>query len=642
MHAPVAGSVIAGKYRLDRPLAEGAEDVWRAWNVQLGVPAAIKLVQLMEPGLAGADELAARFEREAQAAAWIRSPHVAQSFEHGVEGEVAFLVMELLEGEDLEARMRRVGRLSIRETARVVDGACKALRRAHELGVVHRDLGPSKIFLAKDEDGAGGETVKVLGFGVVRSMGEAAGGRGAKAGEPIGAPCYASPERARGAGLVDRRSDLWSLGVIAYRALAGSLPFPGEDEAKALLLRICHERCPPPSRYAPDLGAEVDRFFERALAISLGDRFQTASQMAAALNALAEKAEPPREVAIRDEPRSEGEIRCPPPAALRASAPPKSPAPPAQGGDVSSLLHQAPAIPRELAIPHEAPAIVEVPAIPREVAIPPEVATLAVRKRGPALHTLPSAGTAPRGWEMSTQVSPIDRRTPDRPARQAPRPIEVVALPAVPSLVIPRGELGVETGGHTPETAGRAPETRGRAPETSGRAPETSGRAPETSGRAPETSGRAPETRGRTSRPPPSRAVSELSVRDRIVIPVICGIAGLLGFSYVLSSRDEPADAASAGVVTTAVRAPDPSPSTRAPAEKPAPPPIAAPAPSPAESAAATAPSPSSPPRKSALVPSQGSSRARPPEPPAPDVSPLHVPPGWAPLPTARSSPPAR
>ena len=279
----VARRIVAEKYRLERALAAGGMgSVWSAWNTQLDVPVAIKF---MAPAMAISADLVARFEREARAAAQIRSSHVVQIFEHGVESGLPFIVMELLEGEDLGHRMRRVGRMSLLETACILTDVCKALRRAHAMGIVHRDLKPANVFLARgDEDDE--EIVKVLDFGVVKSLGEAVESGVTKTGELVGTPHYMSPEQARCTKTVDHRTDLWSLGIIAYRALTATLPFP-DDSGIERLMRICSEPVPPPSTYARDIPPEVDAFFARALAMDPEDRFQSAREMADALGALA-------------------------------------------------------------------------------------------------------------------------------------------------------------------------------------------------------------------------------------------------------------------------------------------------------------------------------------------------------------------
>ena len=275
----VARRTIADKYRLERALAAGGMgSVWSAWNTQLDVPVAIKF---MAPAMVSSVELVARFEREARAAAQIRSSHVVQIYEHGVDDGLPFIVMELLEGEDLGQRMRRVGRMPLADTARIVSSVCKALRRAHAIGIVHRDLKPANVFLARGDDDDE-EVIKVLDFGVVKSLAEAVESGVTKTGELIGTPNYMSPEQARSTKTVDHRSDLWSLGIISYRALTAILPFP-DDEGIERLMRICSEPVPPPSTYAPDLCPEVDAFFAKALAMDPEDRFQTAREMADAL-----------------------------------------------------------------------------------------------------------------------------------------------------------------------------------------------------------------------------------------------------------------------------------------------------------------------------------------------------------------------
>jgi serine/threonine-protein kinase len=238
---------VAGKYRLERPLATGGMGaIWRAWNTQLDVPVAVKLVS---PALPASRAVLARFEREARAAAQIRSPHVVQIFEHGVHEGTPFIVMELLDGEDLGARMRRAGRLSLLDTTRIVREIARALQRAHAMGIVHRDLKPANVFLARAGDEEGEEIVKVLDFGIVKSLSEVVESGVTMIGEVVGTPHYMSPEQARGASSVDHRSDLWALGVIAYQALTGHGAFRGRARGRPGAARLV----------APRAAADVDR-----------------------------------------------------------------------------------------------------------------------------------------------------------------------------------------------------------------------------------------------------------------------------------------------------------------------------------------------------------------------------------------------
>jgi eukaryotic-like serine/threonine-protein kinase len=270
------GTVIAGKYRLERPLARGGMGaVWVARHLQLDEAVAVKFMDISLPAVADAR---VRFEREAKSAARIRSPHVVQILDHGVDGEMPYIVMELLEGEHLGTRLKREGRLCLSAVAVIAEQVAKALHRAHRAGIIHRDLKPANVFLARvDED----EIIKILDFGIVKSMG---GGGGSLAGEAtksdvlMGSPNYMSPEQARGARSVDHRTDLWSLAVVLFRATTGKMAFSG-DSVVDVILKICTGPIPVPSAVAPDLPPEVDAFFQRALERDPARRFSSAREM---------------------------------------------------------------------------------------------------------------------------------------------------------------------------------------------------------------------------------------------------------------------------------------------------------------------------------------------------------------------------
>ncbi|WP_044986130.1 serine/threonine-protein kinase [Sorangium cellulosum] len=281
MSSLAEGSVIAGRYRLERMLARGGMGaIWVARHVQLDAAVAIKL---MAPEYAASSTARARFEREARAAAQLKIPNVVHVHDYGIEGETPFLVMELLDGEDLETRLAREGRLSLSATLSVVAQVCKALRRAHEMGIIHRDLKPANLFLARQDDE---EIVKVLDFGIAKAQGALLAGKETKTGTLVGSPYYMSPEQVRRSKTLDWRSDLWSVGVIAYRCVTGRLPFPGEEIGE-VFVAICTEDVPLASSLAPELGPEVDRFFSRAFMREPERRFQSASELAEALSAAA-------------------------------------------------------------------------------------------------------------------------------------------------------------------------------------------------------------------------------------------------------------------------------------------------------------------------------------------------------------------
>ncbi|MEZ4444796.1 MAG: serine/threonine-protein kinase [Polyangiaceae bacterium] len=280
------GTLIADKYRLVERLARGGMgSVWTAHHEKLDAEVAIKF---MDPELAASDDMHARFEREAKAAAKLRSPHVVQVLDYGVEQGQPFIVMERLHGEDLRTRLRQRQRLGLREGASILNQVCKALRVAAEHGIVHRDLKPANVFIAKSGDD---EVVKVLDFGVAKALRPTADGEGTTSGILLGSPHYMSPEQARGLEL-DPRSDLFSLAVILYTAITGHKPFKGRDIGD-IIVKICTEDVPPPSSLLPGLPQEVDQFFARALERDRAHRYQSARAMAADFAAIALRHDPP-------------------------------------------------------------------------------------------------------------------------------------------------------------------------------------------------------------------------------------------------------------------------------------------------------------------------------------------------------------
>ena len=334
------GAVIAGKYRLDKPLARGGMGaVWVARHLQLDVDVAVKL---MTPEYASSPEARMRFEREARASARLRSPYVVHMVDYGsAENGALFLVMELLQGEDLDARLRRTGRLTPAGAASLVDQVCKALECAHEAGLVHRDLKPANLFLARH---GREETVKVLDFGIAKAMGPAPAAAATRTGTLLGSPHYMSPEQVRRSKDVDPRSDLWSLGVILFQCLTGRVPFAG-DELGDVLVAICADDIPRASQISPDLGPEIDRFLSRALTRNPDQRFQSAREMAEAFAravAMGETLIPaalPVTTGETPNPPAQPVTMAPPPAPIpdTLALPPTSPALPAPGAPATPI-----------------------------------------------------------------------------------------------------------------------------------------------------------------------------------------------------------------------------------------------------------------------------------------------------------------
>jgi serine/threonine-protein kinase len=190
--------------------------------------------------------------------------------------------MEFLDGEPLDRRLDRLGRISPADTARIMVQVCRALTNAHSVGIVHRDLKPENVFLVWDpEDQA--DIVKVVDFGIAKITETGAGISSAtRTGSVLGTPYYMSPEQARGLRSVDYRTDLWSLGVIAYRCIVGRLPFDGEAVGD-LLVKICTSPLPVPSQVASDITPAFDAWFAKALQREPAERFQSAAALAEAL-----------------------------------------------------------------------------------------------------------------------------------------------------------------------------------------------------------------------------------------------------------------------------------------------------------------------------------------------------------------------
>jgi hypothetical protein len=268
-----ANVVIAERFRLTRQLGQGGMgSVWLATHLALDIPCAVKFI---EGEIAQLPEAQARFEREAKAAAQLRSPHVVQILDHGVFQGTPYIAMELLDGEDFGKRLQRVGRMPPNEVLRIIGQVCRALTKAHGVGIVHRDLKPENIFLVPDDDR---EIAKVLDFGIAKATGTGIDGSNTKTGAMLGTPYYMSPEQAQGIKAVDARSDLWSLAVIVFQALTGRLPF--ESEALGdLLVRIIVAPVPMPSHFASDLPQTFDRWWEKAAQRDPAARFQSAREL---------------------------------------------------------------------------------------------------------------------------------------------------------------------------------------------------------------------------------------------------------------------------------------------------------------------------------------------------------------------------
>ena len=280
------GKVLAGRFRLIEMLGQGGMgSVWRAQHLELGTDVAVKL---MDPSLATHGEGLARFRREAQAAASLKSPNVVQVFDYGVDGDIPYIAMEMLQGESLAKRIERFRRLPLPATATILSQVARAVGKAHDAGIVHRDLKPENIFLVLDEEV---EIAKVLDFGIAKRTGAdnfLTGAVQTQTGAMLGTPYYMSPEQAGGKKDVDHLTDIWSFGVIAYECLTGKRMFDA-DTLGGLVLAICIEPLPTPSQMGP-VPAAFDAWFARCVARDRQVRFQSIREAAAALEAVSRAA----------------------------------------------------------------------------------------------------------------------------------------------------------------------------------------------------------------------------------------------------------------------------------------------------------------------------------------------------------------
>jgi serine/threonine-protein kinase len=263
------GTCVAGRYEVVARIAEGGmSSVYRARTPE-GELVALKV--LRDP-YAADREFIERFIREARAAQTLEHPNVVRVLASGRDGEIYFIAMEYVDGEDLKRYLRRVGPLEPADAERIALAVCEALDYAHRQGIVHRDVKPQNILLARDG------TVKVADFGIARAL---AAVTITQTGTVLGTVHYLSPEQARGAP-VGRTSDLYALGVVLFEMLTGRLPFEG-DSPIAIALKHLHEPAPSARAVNPRVPRRLEGIILKAMAKRREDRYQTAREMAADL-----------------------------------------------------------------------------------------------------------------------------------------------------------------------------------------------------------------------------------------------------------------------------------------------------------------------------------------------------------------------
>jgi len=263
------GMLVTERVRLTRPLESGGMGaVWVGQHLTLGSQVAVKFV------LGQADAVAAvRLAREAQIAARLVHPHAVRVFDHGTTSNgTPFIVMELLEGESLSARIKRAGPLPLSEVRQLVAQLAGVLSEAHSLGIVHRDIKPHNIMLLKATDGL---FAKLLDFGIAKPIDEDISSALTAQGEVVGTPLYMAPEQLVDGMPANRTADLWGLTVVVYQALTGARPFQGRTRA-ALGVEILLGRFEPASRAVSSLPSTLDTWFSQNLSVDRSDRSATA------------------------------------------------------------------------------------------------------------------------------------------------------------------------------------------------------------------------------------------------------------------------------------------------------------------------------------------------------------------------------
>src|SRR3989442_6499014 len=281
----LVGQVLADRYQVMKKLGEGGMgQVYLAEHVKMGRRSAIKV---MNPSMVHDSEAVARFNREAATASRISNAHVCAIYDSGETPEgLIYLAMESIEGEPLTELIRQEGALPVSRAADIAIQVAAALQAAHDLDIVHRDLKPDNIMLTRSRDGS--DAVKVVDFGLAKAVGGDGGGQKVTTtGLVVGTPEFMSPEQLSGDKL-DGRTDVYSLGLVLFNMLTGTLPFPADSVQEAMIKRLTDEPADltevrPDLHFPPGLQQVVDT----ALARSPVDRYQSAAKLAHDLAAVA-------------------------------------------------------------------------------------------------------------------------------------------------------------------------------------------------------------------------------------------------------------------------------------------------------------------------------------------------------------------
>jgi serine/threonine-protein kinase len=278
---PLVGRVLGGKFTIETLIARGAMGkVYRANQGSLGRTCAVKVLTAPE-GEGAEGEFHQRFLREASIGARLTHPNTVTIFDYGVDGDLYYIAMELLEGRTLARSIREDGPLDEARATQIARQICRSLREAHTLGVVHRDLKPANVFLVhRPEEG---DVVKVLDFGLVKRVEADPGDDLTAVGVFVGSPKYMAPEQIRGEH-VDARADIYALGTILYELLTGHVPFERPKPVDTLLAQV-NAKVPPmrDKRQELELDPRIEALVMRCLEKNPEDRFASMEEVLAAL-----------------------------------------------------------------------------------------------------------------------------------------------------------------------------------------------------------------------------------------------------------------------------------------------------------------------------------------------------------------------
>jgi eukaryotic-like serine/threonine-protein kinase len=268
------GTLLAGKFRIIQLLGEGG--MGTVYEIEHEITKHRRALKMLHAGMAAMPSIVERFLREASAAGRVGNPHIAETFDAGtLDTGQPYLVMELLRGEPLSARIAR-GKLLVHEVVDLVGQACVGVAAAHAAGIVHRDLKPDNLFIVDVE---GRSFVKVLDFGISKFDSTQTGGMAlTKEGAAMGTPYYMSPEQIRGVSSLDARADVYALGVILYECLAGKRPFES-DVLTHLAILIHAGECEPLEGLRRDLPPGFAELVRSAMASDRDKRLQTALEL---------------------------------------------------------------------------------------------------------------------------------------------------------------------------------------------------------------------------------------------------------------------------------------------------------------------------------------------------------------------------